>query len=238
MKQILLLLIAVVMVGCGEVPEGVTKPKYNKTNETEQSKSDWLETLLPLANKGDADAQNKLGVKYNWGNGVTQNDSQAIKWYLKAAERGHTEAQYNLGWMFDRGSKNTPEDLDEALKWYHKAAEGGYVKAQNMLGATYSGFLRIGFPKDFEKSVKWFRKAAEQGNAEAQFNLAGMYDDGEGVEEDDVVAYAWFKIASASGTKGPRMPKLIKVMEPDQIAQAEALAKEMIKKNPKLLNKQ
>ena len=93
---------------------------------------------------------------------------------------------------------------------------------------------------DHKQAVKWYRKAAEQGNANAQYNLGGMYEVGHGVPEDLVTAYAWAKIAYANGNKGAPKFKLLleKEMTPDQITKGEALSKEMIKKNPKLISKQ
>ena len=72
---------------------------------------------------------------------------------------------------------------------------------------------------------------------EAQLNLGVKYANGEGVLEDDVTAYAWFNIATANGDANAKKNKGIvaKKMTADQIAKAEALVKEMLKKNPKLL---
>ena len=41
--------------------------------------------------------------------------------------------------------------------------------------------------------------AAEQGHAQAQFNLGVMYDNGEGVPEDDAEAVKWFRMAAEQG---------------------------------------
>ena len=64
-----------------------------------------------------------------------------------------------------------------------------------------------------------------------------MYSNGEGVLEDDVTAYAWYNIAAANGSKIAKdnKPIIAKDMTPEQIAKAQELSKEMVKKNPKLL---
>ncbi len=49
-----------------------------------------------LANKGDANAQNNLGVMYQNGQGILQEYKEAVKWYTKASEQGVASAQYNL----------------------------------------------------------------------------------------------------------------------------------------------
>jgi TPR repeat protein len=49
--------------------------------------------------------------------------------------------------------------------------------------------------------VKWYRLAAEQGHAHAQNNLGVMYDNGQGVVQDNVYAHIWFNIAASRGDK-------------------------------------
>jgi TPR repeat protein len=92
--------------------------------------------------------------------------------------------------------------------------------------------------QDFKEAVKWLRKAADQGVAKAQLVLGVMYGKGEGVLQDKVTTYAWLNISAANGQEKAKKFKDLAAneMTPDQIAKAEALAKEMVKKNPKLLN--
>ena len=88
-------------------------------------------------------------------------------------------------------------------------------------------------PKDF-KSLK---ALAEKGDARAQHKLGNKYAKGEGGLEDYVTAYAWLNIAAANGIADANKAKLSlrTNMTPDQIAKAQELSKEMVKKNPKLL---
>jgi uncharacterized protein len=74
----------------------------------------------------------------------------------------------------------------------------------------------------------WYRKAAEQGHSRAQNNLGVMYDRGEGVQQDRVIAHLWFNLAAASGfNKAARSrDKLARHMTPEQIAEAQKLARE------------
>ncbi len=67
-----------------------------------------------------------------------------------------------------------------------------------------------------------------------------MYGKGQGVKQNGVTAYAWAIIASTNGQNIASRFKsefLKPKMTPAKIAEAEALVKEMVKKNPKLLNK-
>ena len=95
-----------------------------------------------------------------------------------------------------------------------------------------------GVAEDDHEAVMWFREAAGQGDAYAQYFLGQMYADGEGVPKDDVTAHAWWSIAANGFAQVKGVKDLLaKTMSPNQIAKAEALAKEMIAKNPKLIKK-
>jgi len=89
----------------------------------------------PLAEQGNADAQNWLGFMYQNGRGVAQDDKEAVKWYRKAAEQGHAYGQSNLGVMYANGS-GVAKDDKEAVKWYRMAAEQGHAYAQNNFRET------------------------------------------------------------------------------------------------------
>ena len=52
-----------------------------------------LRELRPLAEQGDAVAQNYLGVMYYNGQGVPQNYAEAVRLYRLAAEQGIADAQ-------------------------------------------------------------------------------------------------------------------------------------------------
>jgi hypothetical protein len=74
----------------------------------------------------------------------------------------------------------------------------------------------------------------ERGN----LGLGVRYANGKGVPEDDVTAYAWFSIATLHGLADAKNNKrlLTKDMTAEQIAEAQKLSKEMLKKNPMLKN--
>ena len=88
-----------------------------------------------------------------------------------------------------------------------------------------------------EKGFHFAKTLAEQGNASEQYKLALMYDDGQGVAEDDATAYVWYTIAAASGNPNAkeRLSDIAKNMSRDQIKKAKKLANKMIKDSPQLL---
>lgn len=55
------------------------------------------------AEKGDADAQHKLGNVYYWGQGSPVDYAEAVNWFSKAAAQGHAGAQTDLGICYELG---------------------------------------------------------------------------------------------------------------------------------------
>jgi len=91
-----------------------------------------FQATVKQAERGEAEAQNELGMKYDFGIEVTENDISAAKWYRKAAEQGHAEAQLKLGMMYVYGTGVTQNNI-EATKWIRKAAEQEHVDAYGHL---------------------------------------------------------------------------------------------------------
>ena len=109
------------------------------------------------AQKGDINAEAKLGTMYAAGNGVPQDFPQAVLWLRKAAERGHSDAEFNLAIQYLDGH-GVVEDDSEAARWLRKAAERGIADAQLQLGNLYR--TGHGVPKDYAEAYFWFDLAA------------------------------------------------------------------------------
>jgi len=120
-----------------------------------------LREFQPLAEQGDASAQNNLGWMYEKGQGVPQDYKTAVKWTTLAAEQGDADAQFNLGVMYHEG-KGVPQNDKTAVKWYRLAAEQGHADAQISLGAMYA--FGTGVLKDYVYTHMWGNIAATNGN--------------------------------------------------------------------------
>jgi len=174
---------------------------WPRTGQT-PGKRAWLLSELVFADtktkaeRGDADAQTKLGQMYAQGEGVPKDSIEAVKWYRKAADQGNSDAQRSFGWMCANG-EGVPKDSTEGAKWVRKAADQGNAKAQSLLGLMYAN--GDGVPKDNVEAVKWYRKAADQRNSDAQFSLGAMYANGDGVPKDGAEAAKWVRKAADQG---------------------------------------
>jgi TPR repeat protein len=93
-----------------------------------------LTQLRPLAEKGDAGAQNWLGSMYLAGDGVPQDYAEAEKWLRLAANQGNADAQNSLGEMYTE-AQGVPYDFKLAHMWFNLAAAAGDKDAlQNRAG--------------------------------------------------------------------------------------------------------
>lgn len=171
-----------------------------------------IETLAPdtvrgweqKARRGDAFAQNVVGMAYKCGLGVKQNHAASIKWFRMAAERGEADAQFNLarayGSEVDGGYKTAraaPANDAEALKWYQRSAEQGHIQAQVKLAGLYA-------------------------------------NGGQKVPRDQVQAYKWLSLAAASGEVSAEklLPVYVAQMKPQEVKEAESLAQEWKGRRP------
>ena len=155
---------------------------------------------------------------------------KAVKWFRKAARQEDAQAHLQLGVMHYTG-QGAPKDFAKAGELFRKAAKLGNADAQFNLGLMYH--IGQGVPKDDAKAAGWFRKTARQGFSMAQFNLGVLYEYGQGVPQDLIEAHKWYDLADVGETNMKSIrykDKLSKKMTPTQIAEAQQLAREWLKK--------
>ena len=133
---------------------GSLLPGFCVAEETKQAPAGSLDSYLQLAEKGDAEAQVKVGDIFKEGKAATRNVQEAAKWYLKAAQQGLAVAQFKLGEMY-RDGHGVTGDINEALKWFQKAADQGYQAAKGEIGKIRSE--SAGGMQDLNKAIDLIR---------------------------------------------------------------------------------
>ena len=124
-------------------------------------------------------------------------------------------------------------DYATALKEWRPVAEQGDMASQWSMGALYR--FGWGVTQDYGEAVRWYRLAAEQGKASAQFTLGVMFQDGLGVLQDYVQAHMWYNLAAAQNQEDATKLRaaLANDMTPEQIAEAQRLAREWLAQHQK-----
>jgi hypothetical protein len=169
-----------------------------------------LNKLIPLATKGDAEAQLQLGEAYyraSYDLSELKYCKDAFDWVRKSAAQGYGKAMAQLGYMYQYEEIDCPKDKKLSIYWNNKAvnhftklAKQGQVDAMTRLGQMY--WQEGGGMNDREKAIYWYSKAANLGYAVAQSSLAGIYD-ARGMydvpKEDLVKAAYWYRKAASQG---------------------------------------
>jgi len=83
---------------------------------------DALATLIPLAQKGDPEAQYELAGFYHYGYVGANDYGKALKWYRAAARQGYADAMVGLSVMY-LGGQGVLKDRREAFVWLNLAAQ-------------------------------------------------------------------------------------------------------------------
>ena len=155
----------------------------------------YVQKLLALAKQGDVKAQTNLGWLYKIHPDKVPTDyTKSVYWFNKAVEQGDASAQSALGMMFEEG-KGVEKDYNEAFRLYLLAAKQGETSAQIFLGRLYREGR--GTTKDYQQSILWLRSAAIRTlGTDAWVTLGEMYEAGQGVQSNKVIAYALYKLSA------------------------------------------
>ena len=173
----------------------------------------WLSQEIEASQKGDSNAEFRLGLFYYNYNGsgaslagypplpegfqlesdadVAKNIAESISWFHKAADHGHMAAQEKMGFLCNSGI-GTPKNREQAIMWYRKAAEQGDAEGSYALANMYT----MTEPKE---AIKWYEQAVEQGMIEGLLSIAEMYRVGRGIPKNSVEAAKIYRKAADLG---------------------------------------
>jgi len=110
----------------------------------------------PLAERGDADAQYRMGMMARFGWGMERDPELAAHWLRKAADQNQPLAQAELGTMYRLG-RGVAQDPKEAARLLTAAAAAGVGIAQLSIGRMYRD--GIGVPRNLVEAYAWFSAA-------------------------------------------------------------------------------
>lgn len=161
--------------------------------------TDNIEAIKDMAAKGDADAQNKLGICYKLGLANFDKDfREAAKWFTKAAIQGFPKAQYNLGCCYLNGQGVT-QNSEFAVEWFIKAADQGFAAAQYELGFLYENGKCI--KRNNKKAFELYSRAADMEYIPAFVNMGYCYENGIGTSQSYLEAESYYSKAAEKGNE-------------------------------------
>ena len=160
--------------------------------------------LREIAQAGDREWENNLGLCYQHGFGTAQDYGQAAAWFLRAADGGLPIAQFNLAGLYYEG-KGFEKDVGVAVEWYTRAARQREELALLQLGSMYQ--KGIGVAKDLSRTLTMYSIAYWLGSSRAANHLGFLFKHGLGVERYDSLAYElYLESVSRPGTPSAEEP--------------------------------
>ena len=111
---------------------------------------------------------------------------------------------------------------------HERMAQDELIQAYAALGSIYETGKQQGVPADHGRAVEWYRMAAESGDRDSQYRLGLLYNKGNGVIADPVLAYAWLNLAAAQGGLSIQEARdeVLARMTRDQVNEGQALSRE------------
>lgn len=114
-----------------------------------------------LANKGNAQAQYKLGFMYETGQGVNPSREKALDWYARAAAKGNQAARNRMQYLQIRQQGYDPKRDAQWLAAVRNDAFANQVEAVFLLGQLYHEGL--GVKKNLDKALALYYKLGSEG---------------------------------------------------------------------------
>jgi hypothetical protein len=116
-----------------------------------------LDELKQLAEKGDAAAENALGLRYASGDGVRQDEKEAAFWFARAAENGNVKAQFALATRYWAGRGVTPS-LSQAYFWAVLARAAGDKNSKTFAEFLASHMTRAQAAAIEQQADMWYQQ--------------------------------------------------------------------------------
>ena len=157
-----------------------------------------IQFLRKAADKGNALAQDAMGMAYWSGIGVQGDRRTAFEWYQKAASKHYPDALLHLARCYRNGD-GIEQNYAMAARYWREAAEAGIAVAQHKLACCYQN--GEGTEQSLSNAAHWFQKAAEQNYVNSQYELGMAYGVGKGVNQDYEKARFWLQKALEGGNE-------------------------------------
>lgn len=146
-----------------------------------------------LAERGDRQAQLKLGYLLEQGLGGKVNMQKAAHWYELAANQGQATAQYLLGRLNQLGHLGKQPNYVLAKQWYSRAMSN-YAPA-----AVALGFIHETVDDNYKQAFTAYELAANKFSVIGEFDLGLVYEYGKGRPVDNKKAEQLYKSAAERG---------------------------------------
>ena len=172
---------------------------YYKSIRQQSRARSWL---IKAADKRNGRALFELGVMYEYGTGVFQSYKKALRYYQNASKSGELSAHMKLAKFYKDGIGTKP-DIKKAVRHLlilkDKTTDPEMKDEISARLAAISRLIALE-SQDPETRFKWLRSAAKGGDIASVLDIAYMYQNGIGVEQDYEQAIFWYNKAVGRGS--------------------------------------
>jgi len=143
---------------CAVLSAGATRARADQRQDglTAWVKGDFvtgMRLLIPLADKGDPEAQTVVGWAYGGGWGVEKDCGRALELLSKAAQVDYPQAAFAMGRLSATGTCVAKSDKD-AFAWYKRGAVLHDSASEFAVGLFYS--MGRAVPMDIVEAYRWY----------------------------------------------------------------------------------
>ena len=171
------------------------------SEESETIIQNNINTVLKMAEDGNAFAQTEIGNLYNSGSKtIEKNSEKAFYWWSEAAKQGHVGAHNNIAFCYGEGV-GVAKDEEKAIKIFKELAENRDFAASKNLASHYINKINKLNGELFPEFCNLEEQLALKGDAESQYYLARCYCQGcaNWKERNEFECCKWDEKAASQG---------------------------------------
>lgn len=166
----------------------------------DKNTNEGFEYIRRSADKGNTHSLILLSDCYFDGVGTEVNKKKGIKILLDLDGLECPKVKYKLGLLYylDKYQDFVLKDYSKALKYILHAATSGHASALDCAGDLFyygEGTIK----QNYSVAKDWYEQAAARGNIHSFSMLGTIYCYGEGVDENEDLAFKYFKFAADNG---------------------------------------
>ena len=150
------------------------------------------------ADLGNIDAIYELSECYYWGRGSDINYDKSISLIRLGLDKENNNCLFLMGRAFDNGN-GIDKDIDKAKTYYRRVIDECsdkkvISKAQGNLAIIL--WNEINSESDKLTVIQLYKESIKNGNEVSMYNLGKIFDDGNKVDRDYLVAYDYYRMAA------------------------------------------
>lgn len=147
---------------------------------------------------GNIDAIYELSECYYWGRGSDINYDKSISLIRLGLDKENNNCLFLMGQAFDNGN-GVDKDIDKAKTYYRRVIDECsdkkvISKAQGNLAIIL--WNEINSESDKLTVIQLYKESIKNGNEVSMYNLGKIFDDGNKVDRDYLVAYDYYRMAA------------------------------------------